>query len=317
MPLIWVIGSGGMLGKHLVSTLIETSENIFKPEIKFNWGNKPLLQEQFKNAAQKFALEAKGNSWKIYWAAGVGNMHSSENDLINETFLIDSLVSYLESSDILNLEQGTLIFASSAGAIYAGSKDYLITESTKPAPINPYGNSKLLQESIVSRINNSGKGASVILYRITTLYGPKKLWQGQQGLIAEILKRVLSGDVIHIYVPLETMRDYITAKDAAKKMIYATSLFDRSPGVNMKIIASENSISIAQILSIVKRICKNNVRVITKIDQRSNQYRQVIQFKSISANAQGYPKQQNIIEGILDLLNTMQRELTKSKISQP
>lgn len=66
---------------------------------------------------------------------GTGTIHSTEDAPQEEPHLIEVLISSLLSDKNLNLSAGTFIFASSAGAIYAGAPEVLITESTKLAPI--------------------------------------------------------------------------------------------------------------------------------------------------------------------------------------
>ena len=119
---------------------------------------------------------------------------------------------------------------------------------------------------------------------------------------------------MHIYVPLETMRDYITAKDAAKQMINAALTLRKTLGIHIKIIASGISTSIAQILAILKQISKRNLRVITQADEKSAQYQRVVQFKSGINQTNTVQNQNNLIEGISDLLDAIQKDIAKNGI---
>jgi len=311
MALVWVIGSGGMLGKALFAELVQSEHRLFNPAIQFNWSDPNVAREQLKQVTARFSSQAEKGSWKIYWAAGTGNMHSSKEELQVETTLLEILISSLLHDTNLNLNAGTFVFASSAGAIYAGAPEGIITESTDPTPINAYGRTKLAQESLINKLNKSGQGATVIACRISTLYGFKAKDGKQQGLIAEMVRRILTNEVVHIYVPLETMRDYISVNNAAKQMIEAKELFEKTPGIHLKIIASGVSSSVAQILTIVKGMCKRNLRVVTQSDVKSVQYQRVVQFKSGTNTSNN---QNNLIEGISDLLNTMQNDIAKHGI---
>jgi hypothetical protein len=77
-----------------------------------------------------FFLSAAQNQWTIYWVAGQGNMHSKQEDLQEETHILWNFISILLNKADLNLSAGTFIFASSAGAVYAGVQDILINKST-------------------------------------------------------------------------------------------------------------------------------------------------------------------------------------------
>lgn len=314
MAFVWVIGSGGLLGQALVGEIIQTEDALFNPEVKFNWNNPSIATEQLKQAANQFALLVAKGPWKIYWTAGTGTMHSTEEALQEETNILEELVSTLLSDSNLNLSAGTFIFASSAGAIYAGVQDEVITESTTPTPINAYGRAKLLQESLVNKLNNNGQGATIISCRVTTLYGFKPKDGKQQGLIAEMIRRAVSNQVVHIYVPLETMRDYIYAKNAAIQMIKTTEQLEKTPGSHLKIIASGVSTSVAQILAILKQIYKRNLRIVTQADVKSSQYQRVVQFQSEIHISTHQKDKHNLIEGISALLNTVQKDIAKNGV---
>jgi UDP-glucose 4-epimerase len=314
MALVWVIGSGGLLGKALHSEISKSTEILFDPAIKFYWSNPKIVSEQLENAVNQFSLLAtKKICWKIYWAAGVGNMHSAEETLLDEQFILEKLISSLLSNANLNLRAGTFIFSSSAGAIYAGAKEGVVTELTDPAPINAYGKAKLLQEYLINKLNKDGHGATVVACRITTLYGFSSMGGKQQGLIGEMIRKILSNQVAHIYVPLQTMRDYISASNAAKQMIDVAELkTNENLGTYVKIIASGTSVSIAQILAILRRICKRNLRIVTQADIKIMQYQRVVQFKSVININNEKQHQNNLIEGILDLLNAIQKDIFKN-----
>jgi UDP-glucose 4-epimerase len=309
MALVWVIGKGGLLGSALYQELSQTSSHLFDRKIQISWREKDLACMQLKNAVDAFALQAKNKKWRIYWAAGIGTMHSTAEELKDETDILRSFIAALANKQDLNLKSGTFVFASSAGAIYAGRHDDPINESTLPSPINAYGHAKLEQESIVNSLNQMG--TTVIACRITTLYGFKQKNGKQQGLLAEMVRRALSNEVIHIYVPLETMRDYISAKVAAQEMIHSVSHLEEIPGVYIKIIASGASTSIAQIISILKRISKRNLRIITQADVKSTQYQRVVQFKSSLKHDKLQPHQIALVEGISTLFNEIQKDVVK------
>ncbi len=311
MALVWVIGKGGLLGSALYQELSQQSNHLFDPKIQISWHDKDLACMQLKVAVDAFALQAKNEKWKIYWAAGIGTMHSTAEELKDETDILRSFIAALANKQDLNLKSGTFVFASSAGAIYAGRYDDPINESTVPSPINAYGHAKLEQESIVKKLNQIG--TTVISCRITTLYGFKQKNGKQQGLLAEMVRRALSNEVIHIYVPLETMRDYISTKVAAQEMIHSVSYLEKIPGVYIKIIASGASTSIAQIISILRRISKRNLRIVTQADVKSSQYQRVVQFQSeVGKTTQGNI-QSNLIEGIAELLLSIKRDKANAK----
>jgi UDP-glucose 4-epimerase len=307
MALVWIIGQGGLLGSALYEELHQSSNTVFDPAIKINWQNEEYAKSQLALTLQKFTSQSSEKPWKIFWAAGVGTMHSSEQELESETFILKAFIAGLHSLDKAYLQRGAFIFASSAGAIYGGHYDEPINESSVPSPVNAYGRIKLRHELMIDTL--SQKGIKVVICRIATLYGFKQKHGKQQGLVAEMVRKALANEVIHIYVPLETMRDYISANNAAQEIIRLEANLKKSSGAHIKIIASGVSTSIAELLSALKRICKRNLRVVTQADMKSTQYNRAQQFKpknidNLSGSCNNYPC---LTVGLLNLLVTIKK----------
>jgi UDP-glucose 4-epimerase len=282
MTIAWVIGSGGLLGSALVSELSRQQIKLFIPPEKFDWSNENAIFKQLDTATQQFSKCVSENDWQIYWAAGNSSMSSSESELNFESKILEELINFLLGDSNLNLSNGTFAFSSSAGAIYAGSQIDIVTEKTLPQPVNAYGRHKMAQEEMVSKLNKNGDGASIWNFRISTLYGAMQKYGKRQGLLSEIARRSLRNQVIHIYVPLQTMRDYIDVKVAAQAMIATVLEVNLKNTIALKIIASEASSSIAQILTFYKKIFKRNLRFVTSTTQQSADYVRVISFRSTS-----------------------------------
>ncbi|MBK8963462.1 MAG: NAD-dependent epimerase/dehydratase family protein [Candidatus Competibacteraceae bacterium] len=172
-------------------------------------------------------------------------------------------------------------FASSAGAIYAGSTDHIISEDTIPAPTTAYAFEKIRQEELVRSFVRASDNHAALLARLSTVYGPGQSRNKQQGLLAY---RALHprNQPIQIYVPLDTMRDYINADDAAVSIIVSLRVASESPQAFIKIIASEKSTTIAEIISIFKRITRRAPRIVTSAGKLTSIYSHRMQFRSIT-----------------------------------
>lgn len=284
MTIAWVIGSGGLLGTALLRALRRNGTELFFPVERFCWNGGPALESQIAAAVQAFACQAGAtDQWEIYWAAGVGTMSSAQDVLAPETQALALLLQLLEADPGLMAQSGAMAFASSAGAIYAGSRDDIITENTSPAPTTVYAREKLKQEDLVSAFALKNSGTTALMARISTLYGPGQAAGKQQGLLTHIARRILRNQPIQIYVPYDTIRDYIVADDAAVAMVNALGRASEKPFALTKIIASEHPTTIAEIISIFKRIARRAPRIVTSASQLSCLYSRRVQFRSIVA----------------------------------
>lgn len=279
----WVIGSGGLLGSALCRALRSTGTELFFPAERFCWESEHKLASQLAAAVRTFAEQAStADRWEIYWAAGVGTMSSSAADLAPETQALSVLLRLVESQPHLTAKQGILTLASSAGAIYAGSGDEIISENTPPAPTTAYAHEKLKQEDLVRSFVLANNGIAALFARISTLYGAGHSVGKKQGLLSHIARCILRNQPISIYVPFDTIRDYIAADDAAAAIL-ATLRLTSQPGVLIKIIASEQPTSIAEIISIFKRTARRPPKIITSANRLSGIYSRRVRFQSVVA----------------------------------
>ena len=255
MKLIWVLGKGGLLGSAIYDSLLREEQIIYSPKDKFNWTDESSILGQIEKSVDEFANTlTDGQHWHIYWAAGVGTMHSTVPELLLETKIISRLTQLIHSNKILNSVRGCFNFASSAGAVYAGSTELILNETTPVLPMNAYGFEKVKQEELLMAFGRENLGIGIVISRLSTLYGPGQAFGKGQGLIAEIARRILKNQHASIYVPFDTIRDYIYSFDAAKAMIETSNLLSEELGQTIKIIASERPTTIAEIISLFKNI---------------------------------------------------------------
>lgn len=271
-----------MLGSALCRALGRTSTELFTPAMTFSWDSEADFEIQVTAAVKAFAdRSADAGRWEIYWAAGVSHMGSSAADLSRETRALSTLIRRIGSEKRLKRSSGAMAFASSAGAVYAGSPAGVITENTILAPTTAYAREKLLQEDLM-RSFMASNGPPVVLARLSTVYGAGQSAGKPQGLLTHIARCVLRNRAVHIYVPLDTIRDYIFSDDAAAVMVNALrGATDMSHALTM-IVASEYPTTIAEIIAIFKKINRRAPRVVTSAGTMSAVYSRSIQFQSLA-----------------------------------
>ena len=150
--------------------------------------------------------------------------------------------------------RGTLFLASSAGGVYAGSPArHPFDEESPVRAIAPYGHAKLAQEEHFTGAADAG-GVDLVLGRLSNLYGPGQNLSKPQGLVAHVGNAALRRQPISIYVPLDTIRDYLFVTDAARMVVRAVERREearrRGDGRTTvtKIFASEVETTVASVL---------------------------------------------------------------------
>jgi UDP-glucose 4-epimerase len=243
--------------------------------------NKDDLTTDLKLAVESFGSQLRsGDDWQIFWAAGVGAMSSTDRELEPETFALSELLKLLAADARLATWPGRFVLASSAGAIYAGSRAETIDENTPIAPTTPYARAKLAQESLLTDFTATQRNVVALIARISTLYGLGQSTGKQQGFISMVARRILRKQPIHVYVPFDTVRDYIIADDAAALMVATARSLPASEGAFTRIIASEHPTTIAEIVATFKRIVRRAPGIIISANPMSSLYTRRIQFRS-------------------------------------
>jgi UDP-glucose 4-epimerase len=264
-PLSWVVGAGGLLGSSVVRA-IAPHGRLWSPAEPVTWADHEAAIAQIRRAASDFVAAADGGTWQIAWCAGAGVTATQLADLEREldcfTTLLDSLRT---ASERPGQQPGAVFLASSAGALYAGSQGAPFDEATPVVPISAYGRIKAEAESRVSAWAGE-TGGRVVVGRIANLYGPGQGLGKPQGLISQIIRSHLIRRPISIYVPLDTMRDYIYSSDCGQLVRDALSRLssDGSPegAVVTKILASHQQVTIGRVLAEIRRAFKRNPQIV-------------------------------------------------------
>jgi len=313
MKAVWVIGCNGLLGSALQRNLRRKNIKLFHPCERFYWHDIARLNQQLKQAVDDFSdFIDSGDKWQIYWAAGIGTMNSTEAELATETQTLSTVLELISTKKNLTSNHGALAFSSSAGALYAGATADIITEATSVAPTTDYAREKLKQEKLITTFADKNTGVTTLLARISTLYGAGQAKGKRQGLLAHIARCIIKNQPVHIYVPFDTIRDYITADDAAHKIVSSIFSLNDKSGTYTKIIASEKPTTIAEIVSVFKRITRRRPSIVSSANRLSELYTKRIQFKSINIPINESTLKTSLIIGISDVMSAERRAFTQS-----
>lgn len=299
MTSAWILGRGGLLGSGLVRALQRNGLREYVPATKCHW-SEDSIHDELREAAIAFTAHVSGEPWQIYWMAGCGTMGSSRESLEKESAMLHTLLIACEQAG-LPMQRGRLTFASSAGAVYAGCSDDVISETSAPAPVNAYGAMKLAQEEMLTTFATHHPGLTLLICRLSNVYGAGQSRIKQQGLLTHIARCILLRKPIHIFVPFDTIRDYIHVDDAAAAIIQLSGSHALPSGVTTKIIASEEPVSIAQIIGTFRHVTRVSPRIMTSASPLGDLYRHRMKFRS--QILPGHRSTTPLLIGIADVMN--------------
>jgi UDP-glucose 4-epimerase len=233
----------------------------------------------------------------VFWCAGSGVVGASAAALAAEAESFDYFLSRLEGDGI-----GRLFLASSAGGIWAGSLDRPITEDSPPRPISVYGVAQLDKEATLARWAARNPGSSTLVGRLSNLYGPGQALAKPQGLVSHLTRSLLHGQPAHVFVPLDTIRDYLFAPDAARAIVGGMEQLGEpaasAPRHVLKILASEQATTVGELLGAFRRTAKRPLKVVTGLHAAASQQPACLQFRSIVGTNEPRAARTGLMEGI-------------------
>lgn len=262
----WVVGAGGLLGSHVAKSLERRGLPVLTARVP--WDDPQGTQEALRGGLDALADRAHGSDWNLAWCAGAGVVATSEEAMAQELARFEQLLADLRASRLAR-GRGAFFLASSAGGVYAGSPVRApFTEESPVGPLVAYGRAKLAMEAALEQ-HCDQTGDAALVGRIGNLYGPGQDLTKQQGLISQLCKTQVTGVPLTVYVPLDTMRDYVYAEDCAEIVASGLArLRDRVAGersrVVTKIIASGGATTIATLIAESTRLYKKRPHVVVK-----------------------------------------------------
>lgn len=250
----WTVGSGGLLG----SAVSRASEEGFGTG-PVPWADPAEAAAMLRGEARRFGTEVNDNPWAVVWAAGAATTSTSAAIAMSELEPLRGLLEGIRSA--LPRGPGAVFVTSSAGGVYAGSTHPPFTAASQPAPLSPYGELKLAQERLASE--TLGAVCPVVIGRVSNLYGPGQNLTKLQGLISRLALAAVTRQPINIFVPLDTIRDYIYVDDAARAVLDAAARAAQggAPGSTALVIASGQPATVGQVLRTMNLVAKRRVPV--------------------------------------------------------
>ena len=300
-----VVGSGGLLGGALTRYL-----QLARRELRtlvVNWQDSESAGRTVAAAAAE--LVASGRPWRIAWCAGAGVVGTTQDELDAELQVLRACVNGVRAALGPGSARGVFFLASSAGGVYAGSDAPPFSETTEPRPLAPYGRAKLAAESLVSPLGLED-GVSVVLGRLSNLYGPGQDLRKPQGLVSQLCRAQLTRQPISIYVPLETARDYLYIDDAARMLSFAMESGARASGAQVKIICSQRTVSIGALLAEISRVGRRRPPVILGTSPLASFQVRDLSFRSSVWPTVDHLSRTTLPDGVSRTLSSLHKVLT-------
>ena len=252
---MWILGRGGFLGTTLAHEAERSSYSVF-PQRTIPWDSPSQRESVLKARAQEFSDFASGTKPTFVWAAGSEGVAISGSNVASERDSFNDFVFAL--SQMRALVGATVVIVSSAGGVFSGSPTPPFSVDSPVRAINEYGRNKIAIEDLALAELTSQYRVHVA--RITNLYGP---WPGpRQGLINRLCTAAATREALQIYVPLDTVRDYIYVSDAAQLLLLEIDSTQNQEGLpSISLIGSGENSSVGTVIHTVAQVSHRKIPV--------------------------------------------------------
>jgi len=142
---------------------------------------------------------------------------------------------------------GVRVVLASSSSIYGEAEAYPTPEDATPAPISPYGITKLACEHL-ARAYAVGFGADAVVLRYFTVYGPR---QRPDMFFRRVCDALLAGTTFEIYGSGEQSRSFTYVGDAVEATIAA---MERAPAGAVYNVGGGEEASMLEAIALLERI---------------------------------------------------------------
>lgn len=213
---------------------------------------------------------------KIYWAAGQNNNNSREKNINEEIKLVDNFLTNLNFKS-LRLKQLNII--SSAGSIYAGNKDKVISNKSPVSPISLYGRSRLIIENLFKDFCAKNE-INLNIFRLSNVFGVRRKTKISSGLINNLIQANMNRIPINIFVPLFVKQDYIDTEFVSANIIKIVNNENAHKNlINTFIFSRNQSHSIKEIIGLIDRFFIKKTPYVMQFDENANMRKSNLLFK--------------------------------------
>ncbi|MEA3249927.1 MAG: GDP-mannose 4,6-dehydratase [Patescibacteria group bacterium] len=220
-----VTGGAGFIGSHVVDELTDRGFKVhvvddlstgFRSHVnrKAKLHILDIRSDRFSNLVKRLKPASV-----VHLAAHIDLRRSVEEPRYDADINIIGGLNVLEACRDAGVRH--LVFASSA-AVYGNTKKLPASESLPTAPNSPYGISKAVFEDYL-RFAQDTYDIKCVSLRFANVYGPRQSVQGEAGVVAIFLSRLLSGNDAVINGDGGQTRDFIYVGDVARMVVIAVS----------------------------------------------------------------------------------------------
>jgi UDP-glucose 4-epimerase len=246
-----VTGGAGFIGSHLVDALLAAGNEVTVID-DLSSGSAAKVPEgatlRQLDIVDRGALDRVFEQVRpsaVYHLAAQASVTASVADPARDCAVnVQGTLNVVDAATQLG---ASVSFTSTGGALYGDDVPTPTDESNIPAPLAPYGASKLAGEAYVKTWSLSS-GVPHAVCRLGNVYGPRQSPHGEAGVVAIFSERLHTGKAPKMFGHGKPTRDYVHVADVVGALIAANGTrgtFNVATGVETDVLRLWNVLKAA------------------------------------------------------------------------
>lgn len=221
---VLVTGGAGFIGSHVVDRLLQEGHDVVVVDnlVTGKRKNVPKAVQFYKLDIENPKLERifrnERPSVVFHLAAQMNVRRSVEDPMFDAQVNVLGTLNVLEQASKHGARK--VIFSSSGGAIYGEQLAFPAPETHITQPLSPYGISKLCGEHYLSYYHRLS-GIQVVSLRYANVYGPRQDPEGEAGVVAIFIQKMLRGEQAVVNGNGRQTRDFVFVEDVVESNLMA------------------------------------------------------------------------------------------------
>jgi UDP-glucose 4-epimerase len=219
-----VTGGAGFIGSHVVDALLADGYEVTVVD-DLSSGDRArvadeaeLVELDIVDGEALDGLIRRAAPRAIFHLAAQASVVASVEDPVRDCEVnVRGTLNVLQSAGRVG---APVVFTSTGGALYGDDVPMPTPETQPPAPLSPYGASKLAAEAYVKTWSLSS-GIAHATCRLGNVYGPRQNPHGEAGVVAIFSNHLHEGTAPKLYGHGEPTRDYIYVADVVRALLAA------------------------------------------------------------------------------------------------
>ena len=293
-----VLGGGGFIGTNLCRRLVASGARVRA------FGRRATFPEALQGAefyqgdfTDAGALAAAIESFDVVFHL----VHSTPPQAANLDMRQDvekNVPPTLALLDICRkLKIRRTIFLSSGGTVYGRAAQIPTPETAPTEPITAYGVTKLAIEKYLA-IHEHLHGSEYRVLRVTNPYGPFQTALKNQGVIAALVSRAMSGESMEVWGDGSVVRDFIFIDDVIDALLAAV---DDKGAHRIFNVGSGQGESLREIVGMVERLSERKLNIVSKPERRMDVPVSIVSVER-ARDALGWTPKTSLESGLQDTI---------------